>query len=86
MNPHMKRARTRKVRRICRAARMLGQRMADTNDVVVNGNSLARWLEHATLDQWTSLAVVAGTHTPSRFTRARVVSALRRYDQERRAR
>jgi hypothetical protein len=86
MNPHMRRARTRKVRRLCRAARMLGQRMADDNDITIDGHDLAQWMEEATLDQWASLAMVARTHAPSRFTRARVVSALRRYDQERRAR
>lgn len=85
MNPHAKRARTRKVRALCRAAREVGRRLAPVEGAHIPGLALAHWLERAHEEEWNKLADMAGTHSPSRFTRARVVTALRRYDRERRA-
>lgn len=75
------RKRTRKVRRLCKAARELGQRMGEEKGIIVNGHILARWLEGATLTDWYKLAEVARVRYPSRFTRARVVTALRKYER-----
>jgi hypothetical protein len=74
-NGHVRRARTRKVRRLCSAAREVARGLHPP----ATAWEAANWLEGAPTGVWLRLASYAGTRYPSEETRSRVVHALRRY-------
>ena len=73
-NHFEKRARTRKVRRICKAIR-------EANSYGWKGHQLALFAIRLTVPQWMDVALVAGTRLPSPATIIRVVRALRVYQE-----
>ncbi len=74
MNPHEKRNRTKKVRRLCRTVRNLGRGCAEPHQ-------LAHWIERAGFEVLGSVAVMAKVNPPSAQTWARVVVSLRVYKE-----
>jgi hypothetical protein len=71
-NPHERRARTRKVRRLCRVVRSVGS-------LRFTPFELAYWVKRAGPDVRAAIAHRAGVASPSDETWARVVTALGRY-------
>ncbi len=76
-NGHEKRARTRKVRRICRWFRSVPYGPGATRQ------SIARSAGRLSDQDWTTVAEAAGTTVPSIATRRRVVAALHVYEEDR---
>ncbi len=73
MNPYEKKARTKKVRRICRAVRNLGA------SIHSEPWQLAYWIDRADKDVRASVVQLAKVKTPSPETWRRVIVALRVY-------
>lgn len=71
-NGHEKKARTRKVRRICRAVRQ-------ANDYGWKSYQLAAFVLRLSRDQWDALVASADCLDASESTRRRVVAALHIY-------
>ena len=73
-NGHEKRARTRKVRRICQAIRQ-------ANSYGWKSYQLAAFVLRLSARQWADLAASSGYATASESTRRRVVTALHVYQE-----